>query len=93
MGQLLPDSSTRDQSLRFTFTINYHKKQKTKPQFEEAISRFQSAEFQQVIQIMETILKENPEDQAVKIYIDRCQDLQKLGVDEHWTGVTYMDTK
>lgn len=68
-------------------------KLKTKELFESGVAAYEQMEFEEAIAIMAQLLLESPADKAATIYIERCQDLLKEGIDESWTGVINMVTK
>lgn len=60
----------------------------TRPQFEQAITAYSSQSFTEAKLLFESVVAENPDDQAALLYIKRCQQYQEYGVPEDWEGVT-----
>ncbi|NES19429.1 MAG: adenylate/guanylate cyclase domain-containing protein, partial [Symploca sp. SIO3E6] len=65
----------------------------TKAKFEEALSVYYQQHFAQAKQIFQEIWQTNPEDKAAKLYLERCEQYQRSGVPEHWSGVEALNQK
>ena len=68
-------------------------KQKTKADFERAVTSYTCREFEEALASFENILAELPTDKATYLYIQRCRRNIELGVPEDWDGIEKFETK
>ncbi len=61
--------------------------------FGEGLDAYKSKKFQQAKEIFEKVLVQNPNDQAVLLYIERCNNNIQNGIPEDWDGVEVINTK
>ena len=69
------------------------KKLASMAQFEMAMDYFFSKEFAEASLVFHNILKTNPEDMVVKMFLDKSAQYIQRGVPENWTGVEVMYVK
>jgi len=62
-------------------------KNQTKDIFNEAITQYKSKSFKQSLKLFKEVLNINPGDQAVSLYIKRCQKFIELGFPDDWDGI------
>ncbi len=65
----------------------------TRKAFGEGLDAYKSKNFQQAKIVFEKVLAQNPNDQAVQLYIERCNDNILNGIPEDWDGVEVINTK
>ncbi len=65
----------------------------TRKAFGEGLDAYKSKNFQQAKVVFEKVLAQNPNDQAVQLYIERCNDNILNGIPEDWDGVEVINTK
>ncbi|MGE5657512.1 MAG: ATP-binding protein [Actinomycetota bacterium] len=68
-------------------------KRETQARFEVAVFLYYQQKFEESKQLFQEVLQINPQDQAVILYIKRCQHYQHYGVPEGWKGVADLDFK
>ena len=69
------------------------KKAATAHRFQEAWHLFQQQSFPQAQGLFEECAAQNPLDPAIQVYLDRCAQMIRQGVDAAWTGVFKFETK
>lgn len=62
-------------------------KTKTRKDFERGIELYQDRQIEESCEIFAEILQTNPQDRAAKVYVKRCEKLQKFGTPEGWEAV------
>jgi class 3 adenylate cyclase len=65
----------------------------TKEDYNKALQLYKKKDFKSALDILLSIQAINPNDKAVKIYIDRCSYYHEKGVPEFWDGVESFDLK
>jgi hypothetical protein len=65
----------------------------TLPMFTDAFIAYQRRFFEIAEARFQTCLTFNPNDKAIKLYIERCQRLQKLEDTQNWDGITELTSK
>lgn len=65
----------------------------TKNDYNQAIQAYKKKDFQNSLKLLQKIDAINPEDKAIKIYINRCLNYLEKGVPEFWDGVESFDLK
>ncbi|TGL35743.1 adenylate/guanylate cyclase domain-containing protein [Leptospira perdikensis] len=65
-----------------------NKKIANRGQFEAAIFDYVRADFVSALKKFRSVIVDNPEDLAAKIYIERCEYYQTSGVGEDWDGIS-----
>jgi hypothetical protein len=55
--------------------------------FEEAISLYQSKQYEDAFDLFSDCLAKNPKDKAAEVYRDRCKLYMKVGADENMQGI------
>lgn len=68
-------------------------KLKTRSDFEQALSFYQSGAFRDAIENFEKVLAEDPHDKAAALYIKRATQYIKHGVPENWSGANALNEK
>ena len=68
-------------------------KERTKNNFEEGIRLYYERNFSEASVQFNQVLKENPEDKAARIYLERSAHYMVKGVPEDWTGVEDLTIK
>lgn len=68
-------------------------KLKTKEDFFKAIELYYNKKLEEALKIFNKILKINPEDKAISLYIKRCENYLKYGLPEGWEGVESLTEK
>ena len=63
----------------------------TRSHFEFGIHLYYSKKFAEAEQVFSNVLEQNNQDKAARLYVKRCQRLQKRGTDEGWHGVEPFD--
>jgi two-component system sensor histidine kinase ChiS len=58
----------------------------TRSKFEHGVVLYHSKQLEKAYQIFQEILQVNPQDQAVRLYVKRCEQLQQNGMPEGWDG-------
>ena len=58
----------------------------TRSKFEHGVVLYHSKQLEKAYQIFQEVLQVNPQDQAVRMYIKRCEQLQQNGMPEGWDG-------
>lgn len=66
---------------------------KTLKLYEEGISLYFKRDFVEASQNFEACLKQNPNDKAVQLYLDRCLQFKDQDLTESWDGVTRLQVK
>jgi class 3 adenylate cyclase len=69
------------------------KKRDCKKHFEKGVFLYRDKHFHRTRQIMQGILRDNPNDKAAQLYYDRCQENIEFGVPENWQAVTRLYQK
>ncbi|MEM7180526.1 MAG: adenylate/guanylate cyclase domain-containing protein [Spirochaetota bacterium] len=59
----------------------------TKTIFEQAIIYYRIKKFSEAIDLLQEVQQKNPEDKAVRVYLERCELALKHGVHRDWHGV------
>jgi adenylate cyclase len=62
-------------------------------QFRTGLSEYRKGHWQKAIKSFEEVLSMNPGDNAAKMYVDRCQKLEKTQPPGAWDGVFVMEEK
>jgi class 3 adenylate cyclase len=65
----------------------------TKDDYNKALQSYKKKEFEKALNLLQNIEAVNPDDKAVKIYIDRCKHYLKNGVPDMWDGVASFEMK
>jgi class 3 adenylate cyclase/uncharacterized membrane protein len=65
----------------------------TKDDYNKALQAYKKRDFRTALQLLQSIEAINPNDKAIKIYIDRCAYYSEKGVPEYWDGVESFDLK
>lgn len=73
--------------------IELEKKRNTLPLFEKAYILYHQKEFQKARTLFMDCIKQNSQDKAAEVYIERCQHLARVGHGADWKGITRLDTK
>jgi two-component system sensor histidine kinase ChiS len=68
-------------------------KMQTRDDFESGLIHYREKEFVEAITCFEQVLQININDQAAKIYINRCKHWKKVGIPSNWMGVEILDSK
>ena len=68
-------------------------KKETLSEFEQAILSYNLGEFSQAMAGFEKVLTINPQDEAAKLYLKRCEQFQKYGLPPNWDGVAVLTEK
>ncbi len=68
-------------------------KELTLAQFSTALEAYYGKDFPPALQLFEAVLARFPQDQAARLYRDRCLACIEMGVSEDWTGITMMEQK
>ncbi len=68
-------------------------KMQTREDFESGLIHYREKEFVEAITCFEQVLQININDQAAKIYINRCKHWKKVGIPSNWMGVEILDSK
>ncbi len=68
-------------------------KEKTKDDMMKAIEFYHNKELEKALKLFSKILKENPNDKAVSLFIKRCENYLKYGLPEGWEGVEALSEK
>ncbi len=58
-----------------------------------AIELYHKKELEKALKIFEKILKKNPDDKTVNLYVKRCENYLKFGLPEGWEGVEALSEK
>jgi two-component system sensor histidine kinase ChiS len=58
----------------------------TRSIFEHGVVLYHTKQLEKAYQIFQEVLQVNPQDQAVRMYIKRCEQLQQNGIPEGWDG-------
>jgi two-component system sensor histidine kinase ChiS len=58
----------------------------TRSEFEHGVVLYHTKQVAKAYKIFQEILQINPQDQAVRIYVKRCEQLQQNGMPEEWDG-------
>lgn len=66
---------------------------KTKDDYNKALQAYKKKEFKDSLKLLQNIQAVNPDDKALKIYIERCSYYIEKGVPEFWDGVESFDLK
>jgi hypothetical protein len=66
---------------------------KTKPDFEKAVSLYQSKEIYKASDLFEKIYSVNENDKAASLYIERCRKIIKTGIPDDWDYVEKLENK
>jgi len=66
---------------------------KTKDDYNKALQAYKKKEFKDALKLLQNIQAVNPDDKALKIYIERCSYYIEKGVPELWDGVESFDLK
>ncbi len=61
--------------------------------FEEGLALYRSAKWEEAIVSFQKILTIRPDDEASRIYIERCKNLKEQPPVQPWDGVFTMKTK
>jgi adenylate cyclase len=62
-------------------------------QFRIGLTEYRNGHWQKAIKSFEEVLSMNPNDKAAKMYVDRCQRLEKTQAPGAWDGVFVMEEK
>jgi predicted TPR repeat methyltransferase len=62
-------------------------------QFRTGLGEYRKGHWQKAIRSFEEVLSMNPNDKAAKMYVDRCQKLEKTQPPGAWDGVFVMEDK
>jgi two-component system sensor histidine kinase ChiS len=62
-------------------------KSETKPDFEKGILLYYEKNFSESRVHFDRVLKQNPQDKAAQIYLERCTAFLEKGVPEDWSGI------
>jgi adenylate cyclase len=62
-------------------------------QFRTGLAEYRKGHWQKAIRSFEEVLSMNPNDKAAKMYVDRCQKLEKTQPPGAWDGVFVMEEK
>ncbi len=65
----------------------------TRSEFERAVNSYVNKEFAQSKKLFQEILKNNPDDTAAKIYIQRIEDHERYGIPVDWEPVNSLESK
>ncbi|GAB4426338.1 MAG: adenylate/guanylate cyclase domain-containing protein [Turneriella sp.] len=65
----------------------------TLPAFGRALQAFLNRDFGRAIEYLETVLAQNPEDHAAKLYLERARRLQQAAPDEEWNPIEALTRK
>ena len=68
-------------------------KMKTKPDFEEGLSRYFAKDFTNASVCFKKVLNVNPSDKTATLYLKRSAQLMVQGVPDEWEGVELMESK
>ncbi|MGC8769856.1 MAG: adenylate/guanylate cyclase domain-containing protein [Brevinematia bacterium] len=68
-------------------------KLKTKEDFFKAIELYYNKKLEESLKVFNKIIKINPEDKAISLYIKRCENYLKYGLPEGWEGVESLTEK
>ncbi len=66
---------------------------KTRKEFGIGLDAYKIRDFEKAKETFEKILEINPHDQAVQLYISRCDDIMENGISDDWDGVEVINTK
>ncbi|MBD0389776.1 MAG: response regulator, partial [Nostoc sp. C3-bin3] len=58
----------------------------TRSRFEHGVVLYHTKQLEKAYQIFQEVLQVNPQDQAVRMYVKRCEQLQQNGIPEGWDG-------
>jgi len=68
-------------------------KVKTKDDYNKALQAYKKKDFKEALKLLKSIQAVNPQDQAIKIYLERCNYYKEKGVPKFWDGVESFDLK
>ncbi|MEJ5283770.1 MAG: adenylate/guanylate cyclase domain-containing protein [Brevinematales bacterium] len=68
-------------------------KLKTKEDFFKAIELYYNKKLEEALKMFNKILKINPDDKSISLYIKRCENYLKYGLPEGWEGVESLTEK
>jgi two-component system sensor histidine kinase ChiS len=71
----------------------WQKKQKSIDAFKAGLEKFTNREFVQAINIFDNILKDNPDDQPARLFLNKSSRYLVEGVPDDWTGIEAMTFK
>ena len=71
----------------------FDKKLKTLPAFNEAMNFYRDQQFENAIQVFQSILTADSADLTTKFFMENAIKYQKEGVPKNWTGAEEMASK
>ncbi|MGC8764321.1 MAG: adenylate/guanylate cyclase domain-containing protein [Brevinematia bacterium] len=66
---------------------------KTNEDLQKAIELYHNKDLEKALKLFQKILKQDPEDKTVSLYIKRCENYLKFGLPEDWEGVEALSEK
>jgi len=61
--------------------------------FRKGVQLYRNAKFAEALDVFKTIQNNSPNDKAITLYIDRCQNMISNGIPDQWDGAESWDTK
>jgi adenylate cyclase len=62
-------------------------------EFQAALADYRNRQWPRALQTFQAILEKQPQDGAAKLYVERCQTLEKNPPPDNWDGVYTLTTK
>ena len=69
------------------------KKKATREKLHKSIALYQKQEFVKATKILSEALQQDPEDRALQLYLERCQERARLGQSSDWDGIEVLKSK
>ena len=73
--------------------LQFEKKRQTLPQFSEAMNSYHDQQFENALQIFQTILTNDPDDLTAHYFLTNTKKYLREGVPKNWTGAEEMVSK